>query len=117
MVDAGDRAGIDAAFPERVEACVLPADPLVVVYSSGSTAEPKGAIHTHGTIVRHSCNLQSGYPMGPDDVIFSSMPFFWIGGLVTTLFEVLHLGATLVTLSFDAAPGSTFGRGVRGATG
>ena len=53
--------------------------------------------------MRHSCNLQSGYPMGPDDVMFSSMPFFWIGGLVTTLFEVLHLGATLVTLSsFDA---------------
>ena len=38
MVDAGDRAGIDAAFLARVEACVVPADPLVVVYSSGSTA-------------------------------------------------------------------------------
>ena len=41
--------------------------------------------------------------MGPDDVVFSSMPFFWIGGLVTALFEVLHLGATLVTQgAFDA---------------
>ena len=53
--------------------------------------------------MRHSCNVQLGYPMGPDDVVFSSMPFFWIGGLVTTLFEVLHLGATLVTQgAFDA---------------
>ena len=79
-----------------------PPIPRVIVYSSGSTADPKGAIHTQGTVVRHSCNLQSGYPMGPDDVMFSSMPFFWIGGLITTLFATLHLGATLVTLSsFD----------------
>ena len=49
--------------------------------------------------MRHSCNLQVGYPMGPDDVMFSSMPFFWIGGLITTLFAPLHLGATLVTQS------------------
>ena len=102
IVDAGVRAGIDDAFLTRVEECVVPADPLVIVYSSGSTSEPKGAIHTQGTVVRHSRNLEVGYPMTPDDVVFSSMPFFWIGGLVTTLFETLHLGARLVTLgSFE----------------
>ena len=37
--------------------------------------------------------------MGPDDVMFSSMPFFWIGGLITTFFAPLHVGATLVTQS------------------
>jgi acyl-CoA synthetase (AMP-forming)/AMP-acid ligase II len=99
MIASGDAAGIDDEFLARVEACVVPADPAMIVYSSGSTADPKGAIHTQGTIVRHSCNLQLGYPMTPDDVMFSSMPFFWIGGLITTLFAPLHLGATLVTLS------------------
>jgi acyl-CoA synthetase (AMP-forming)/AMP-acid ligase II len=102
IVAAGARAGIDERFLARVEECVGPADPLVIVYSSGSTAEPKGAIHTQGTVVRHSRNLEVGYPMTPDDVVFSSMPFFWIGGLVTTLFETLHLGARLVSLgSFE----------------
>ena len=81
----------------------MPADPLVIVYSSGSTAEPKGAIHTQGTSSATRATCSRGTRWGPDDVIFSSMPFFWIGGLVTALFEVLHLGATLVTLSsFDA---------------
>jgi acyl-CoA synthetase (AMP-forming)/AMP-acid ligase II len=99
IVAAGERAGLDDDFLERIEECVVPADALVIVYSSGSTAEPKGAIHTQGSVVRHSCNIVSGYPMGPEDVVFSSMPFFWIGGLVTTLFETLHFGATLVTQS------------------
>ena len=57
---------------------------MVIVYSPGSTADPKGAIHTHGTVVRHSMNVTDGCK-ARDDVMFSSMPFFWVGGLVTGL--------------------------------
>ena len=39
-----------------------PPIPAVIVYSSGSTADPKGAIHTQGAVVRHSCNVQVGLP-------------------------------------------------------
>ena len=81
----------------------MPADPAVVVYSSGSTADPKGAIHSQGAVVRHSYNVLVGYPIARDDVMFSSMPGFWIGGLITGFFQVLHVGATLVTQSsFEA---------------
>ena len=94
---------IDDEFLARVEACVVPADPAVIVYSSGSTADPKGAIHSQGSVVRHSCNVSVGYPIERDDVMFSSMPPFWIGGLITGIFQVLHVGATLVTQSsFEA---------------
>jgi acyl-CoA synthetase (AMP-forming)/AMP-acid ligase II len=99
MVGAGTRAGIDDEFLARVEECVVPADPAVIVYSSGSSADPKGAIHSQGAVVRHSCNVSLGYPIARDDVMFSSMPGFWIGGLVTGFFQVLHVGATLVTQS------------------
>ena len=40
----------------------MPADPAVIVYSSGSTADPKGAIHSQGAVVRHSCNVLVGLP-------------------------------------------------------
>jgi acyl-CoA synthetase (AMP-forming)/AMP-acid ligase II len=99
IVDAGARAGVDDAFLARAEQSVVPADTLVVVYTSGSTAEPKGVVHTQGAVVRHSRNVQLGYPMDEHDVVFSSMPFFWIGGIVTLLFQALHCGATLVTQS------------------
>jgi acyl-CoA synthetase (AMP-forming)/AMP-acid ligase II len=99
VVAAGERAGVDGEFLARVEECVVPADPALIVYSSGSTADPKGVVHTQGAVVRHSCNVLVGYPIAPDDVLFSSMPFFWIGGLVTALYQVMHVGATLVTQS------------------
>ena len=87
-----------------VEECVTPADPVVIVYTSGSTAEPKGIVHSHGTIVRHSYNLTFSYITLPDDVLFTSMPFFWIGGLMTGLLAVVHHGAVVVTQpAFDAA--------------
>ena len=47
---------IDDAFLVEVEREVRPSDPIVVVYSSGSTADPKGAVHTHGTVLGHARN-------------------------------------------------------------
>jgi acyl-CoA synthetase (AMP-forming)/AMP-acid ligase II len=90
LVEAGRSAGIDDAFLERVEAEVTPADWILMVYSSGSTADPKGAVHTHGTLVRHSFNLADSFKVIDGDVLYSPMPFFWIGGLATATLELLE---------------------------
>jgi len=90
------RDEIDDAFLEAVEATVAPADPMLVIYSSGSTAEPKGAIHTHGAVLRHSENLNAFRDLEASDRIFSPMPFFWVGGLVFTLLAAMHRGASLI---------------------
>jgi acyl-CoA synthetase (AMP-forming)/AMP-acid ligase II len=90
------RGEIDAAFLEAIEATVTPADPMLVIYSSGSTADPKGAIHTHGAVLRHSENLNDFRDLEANDRIFSPMPFFWVGGLVFTLLAAMHRGAFLV---------------------
>lgn len=80
-----------------------PADEIAIIYTSGSSGEPKAPVHTHGALVRHSYNLTSVYVVTREDVLFTSMPFFWIGGLITGLHAVIHHGATLVTQSaFDA---------------
>jgi len=81
---------------EAVEAEVTPADPMVVVYSSGSTADPKGAVHTHGATVRHAHNLGTLRDLAPDDVLYTPMPLFWVGGFSFSLVAAMHVGATLV---------------------
>lgn len=95
---------IDAGFLVDVESCVTPADEVAIIYTSGSTGDPKAPVHTHGTLVRHTYNLTFQYGVMPDTVLFTAMPFFWVGGLITGLHAVIHHGATLVTQpAFDAA--------------
>ncbi|MBW2295624.1 MAG: long-chain fatty acid--CoA ligase, partial [Deltaproteobacteria bacterium] len=85
------RARLDAA-QDRVR----PADPMMILYSSGSTADPKGAVHSQGTIIRHSYNLLSTRDLRSEDRIWSPMPFFWVGGFVFSLLGSLHTGACIL---------------------
>jgi acyl-CoA synthetase (AMP-forming)/AMP-acid ligase II len=86
---------LDDALLEEVEREVRPADPMVVIYSSGSTADPKGAVHTHGTVLRHAHNLNQFRDLVAEDRIYSPMPFFWVGGFCFTLVSAMHVGARL----------------------
>jgi acyl-CoA synthetase (AMP-forming)/AMP-acid ligase II len=91
-----DNSLVDNVFLGEVQASVTPADPMMILYSSGSTADPKGAVHTHGTILRHSHNLLAMRDIVPDDRIWSPMPFFWVGGLVYAFLGTMHSGACLL---------------------
>lgn len=87
---------LDEDFLAAAERCVCPADPLAIIYSSGSTADPKGAVHTQGSVIRHACNLNHRRDLQTGDRIYSPMPFFWVGGLVFTLHCAMHKGCTLI---------------------
>jgi acyl-CoA synthetase (AMP-forming)/AMP-acid ligase II len=97
LLDCPRDAALDDAFLRAVEAAVAPSDPMVILYSSGSTADPKGAIHAHGSVLRHSAALAALRGIRPDDRAWSPMPFFWVGGLVFALLGAMHVGACVVT--------------------
>ncbi len=81
---------------ERVEAEVRPTDPVVIVHTSGSTSAPKGVVHAHGPLVEHLAVLNELRAYGPEDVLFSNSPFFWIGGFAYTFLGTLVAGATVL---------------------
>ena len=86
----------DEAFLHAVERQVTPADSALIIYSSGSVSDPKGAIHTHGTLVQHSYQLAMMRDLTGEDRIWSPMPFFWVGGLIFAVMGTLHHGASLI---------------------
>ena len=69
---------------------------MLVIYSSGSTADPKGAVHSHGAPLRHAYNTNQFRDIEASDRIFSPMPFFWVGGFVFNLLSTMHAGAFLL---------------------
>ncbi len=105
-----DLAARGAAVPDAVlRACedeVAPSDPMVVVYSSGSTSDPKGAVHSQGAVVRHAHNLWQMRDLADDDVLYTPMPMFWVGGLSFTLVACMHAGATII-FQDQFEPGAT----------
>jgi len=106
LLAAADASPVDAGLLAALESEIAPSDPAVLVYSSGSTADPKGALHSHGTLVRHAFNLNQFRDLRADDRIFSPMPFFWVGGLVFSLLSTLHTGACLLCEEYFE-PGAT----------
>lgn len=91
------KPAIDDAFLGAVESELSPADLLIGICTSGSTAHPKIVIHTHGSLVRmtHAYRPYT-FGMKAEDRSYSGMPFFWVGGLNSNLMPALYSGACMV---------------------
>lgn len=88
---------LDPGVVGAAEQRVTPSDPLVMVSTSGTTAGPKSVVHTHGSLIRHSALLGRLRSIGPSDRLYCPMPFFWVGGLTTSLLYALTCGCSLLT--------------------
>ena len=79
-------------------------DTAVILYTSGTTGRPKGAMLSHLGIV-HSCiHYQAGMALGMRDVGLAAVPLSHVTGLVALVTTMLHVAGTLVILpSFKAA--------------
>ncbi len=105
---AGGTLISDEALAER-QASVTPMDALIVMYTSGTTGMPKGAVLTHNGLLNNAVLLDLQYELfehrriEKKDVRFCvTAPFFHVGGLVTGVFMPLYYGGTThPLLAFD----------------
>ena len=95
--DALPEAPVDTAVVDALGDIVRPADPMVILFTSGSSGTPKGVIHTHGTALRATAAGLETRRVGNDERLYIPMPFFWTGGFGGGVLTVLIAGATLLT--------------------
>jgi acyl-CoA synthetase (AMP-forming)/AMP-acid ligase II len=92
------------ALLDALSSEVEPSDDALLVYTSGTTALPKGVVHLHRAPVIQSWRFAEYLELDEDDRIFTVFPFFWTAGIYMSLGASLAAGATLLLDPvFDAA--------------
>ncbi|MBM3536691.1 MAG: long-chain fatty acid--CoA ligase [Alphaproteobacteria bacterium] len=71
-------------------------DPLLLVYTSGTTGRPKGAVHTGATLMANAAAGVEAHAMVPGDRILTFLPMFHVGGLNNQTLPAISVGATVI---------------------
>ncbi len=85
----------NGSAPEPAEP-VLMDDPLAIVYTSGVTGNPKGAVLSHEQTFFKNFQIGAYTNANPDDVLIAQMPLFHSGGLFIVATPALNSGMTMV---------------------
>jgi acyl-CoA synthetase (AMP-forming)/AMP-acid ligase II len=102
----GARAGwldyealLDNASAQAPRVEVRPADVACLMYTSGTTGAPKGAMLTHGALVRNARTAAEDLlHLTPEDVVLAVTPLFHVGGMWYHLFPSFAAGCSTVLM-------------------
>ena len=94
---------LDPAVVRAASARVQPTDILYVLYTSGSTARPKGVILTHAGCLENGFNIGERQHLTRADRLWLAVPLFWSFAAANALMALTtHGGTTVLQERFDA---------------
>jgi cyclohexanecarboxylate-CoA ligase len=83
---------------DRVVTSVDPASVLLLMYTSGTTAEPKGVLHTHQTLIAEVDSLARVHRLTAADTTLMPSPLTHVSGLIHAILAPALLGTTAVLM-------------------
>ena len=97
------RARLDGAPDAPLGPSLPPDTPAMLMYTSGTTGRPKGALHDHASLGATIDALHEGFRWQADDVLLQVLPQYHVHGLVVAQLGALRAGAHARWLpGFDA---------------
>lgn len=81
-----------------------PEDPALLHFTSGTTGQPKGAVHVHGAVIAHYATARSALDLHGDDVFWCTADPGWVTGTSYGIVAPLLLGATSIVDAADFDP-------------
>jgi len=105
VADAPEVIIIDADAPELFLPGRLPApvsaplaagDPALLMYTSGTTGTPKGALLTHANLIAGAGSVARWHDLGPGDRVLSALPLYHINGQCIVTLSTLLSGGSMV---------------------
>jgi long-chain acyl-CoA synthetase len=76
-------------------AATKPEEVALMVYTSGTTGPPKGAMLTHANMVAYARNFTSVCPLGPDEQVVSYLPLCHVAERLMSVIIALYAGYTV----------------------
>ena len=97
-------AAAEAAGEHSSEPDVPLETPLLIVYTSGTTGRPKGAVLSQAALCWNVVNSTHMHDLTSADRVLTTLPMFHVGGLNIQTLPALHAGAEIVLhCRFDPA--------------
>lgn len=103
-VDFAELTATDPAAVSAVPGLPGPDDPAAILYTSGTTAHPKGVVLHHGDLVANGWEIGERQHLRPGDRLWLGIPLFFSFGAANALMAALTHGVALIVQErFDAA--------------
>lgn len=85
----------------EVDAPVGPEDPLLILYTSGTTGLPKGAVLSHRAEIVRNLVVRAEFALAPDDTFVAWSPLYHMGAIDCSLGALISGGKVIIVGGFD----------------